>query len=74
MAVVFVAVVLGLCINYLGDKVKVLKTLLEEVNSIITVFLSFIITKFGTSSNICSYNKTFADIMDVEELKACTCI
>ena len=68
MAVVFVAVVLGLCINYLGDKVKVLKTLLEEVNSIITVFLSFIITKFGPVAIFVLITRTFA-IYGVENLK-----
>ena len=60
LAVVFIAVVLGLCINYLGDKVTVLKTLLEEVNSIITVFLSFIITKFGAISIFVLITRTFA--------------
>lgn len=68
LAVVFVAVVLGLCINYLGDKVKVLKTLLEEVNSIITVFLSFIITKFGPVVIFVLITRTFA-IYGVENLK-----
>lgn len=68
LAVVFVAVVLGLCINYLGDKVKVLKTLLEEVNSIITVFLSFIITKFGPVAIFVLITSTFA-IYGVENLK-----
>ena len=68
LAVVFVAVVLGLCINYLGDKVKVLKTLLEEVNSIITVFLSFIITKFRPVAIFVLITRTFA-IYGVENLK-----
>lgn len=68
LAVVFVAVVLGLCINYLGDKVKVLKTLLEEVNSIITIFLSFIITKFGPVAIFVLITRTFA-IYGVENLK-----
>lgn len=68
LAVVFVAVVLGLCINYLGDKVKVLKTLLEEVNSIITVFLSFIITKFGPVAIFVLITRTFA-IYGVDNLK-----
>lgn len=68
LAVVFVAVVLGLCINSLGDKIKVLKTLLEEVNSIITVFLSFIITKFGPAAIFVLITRTFA-IYGVENLK-----
>ncbi len=68
LAVVFVAVVLGLCINSLGDKIKVLKTLLEEVNSIITVFLSFIITKFGPAAIFVLITRTFA-IYGVDNLK-----
>lgn len=68
LAVVFVAVVLGLCINSIGDKIKVLKTLLEEVNSIITVFLSFIITKFGPAAIFVLITRTFA-IYGVDNLK-----
>lgn len=68
LAVVFVAVVLGLCINTLGEKVKVLKTLLEEINSIITVFLGFIITKFGPVAIFVLITRTFA-IYGVENLK-----
>lgn len=68
LSVVFVAVVLGLCINALGDKIKVLKTLLEEVNSIITIFLSFIITKFGPAAIFVLITRTFA-IYGIENLK-----
>lgn len=68
LAVVFVAVVLGLCINALGEKIKVLKTLLEEINSIITVFLSFIITKFGPIAIFILITRTFA-IYGVDNLK-----
>ena len=68
LAVVFVEVVLGLCINTLGEKIKVLKTLLEEINSIITVFLGFIITKFGPVAIFVLITRTFA-IYGVENLK-----
>ena len=68
LAVVFVAVVLGLCINFLGEKIQVLKTLLEEINSIITVFLTFIITKFGPAAIFVLITRTFA-IYGVENLK-----
>ena len=68
LAVVFVAVVLGLCINTLGEKIKALKTLLEEINSIITVFLSFIITKFGPVAIFVLITRTFA-IYGVDNLK-----
>lgn len=68
LAVVFVAVAVGLCINFLGEKIKVLKTLLEEVNSIITVFLSFVITKFGPIAIFTLITRTFA-IYGVDNLK-----
>lgn len=68
LAIVFVAVVIGLCINVLGDKVKVLKNLLEDVNSIITVFLSFVITKFGPFAIFVLITRTFA-IYGVDNLK-----
>lgn len=68
LAVVFVAVVLGLCINTLGEKIKLLKTLLEEINLIITVFLSFIITKFGPIAIFVLITRTFA-IYGVDNLK-----
>ena len=68
LAVVFVGVVLGLCINTLGEKIKALKTLLEEINSIITVFLSFIITKFGPIAIFVLITRTFA-IYGVDNLK-----
>ena len=68
LAVVFVAVVLGLCTNTLGEKIKVLKTLLEEINSIITVFLSFIITKFGPVAIFVLITRTFA-IYGIDNLK-----
>jgi Na+/H+-dicarboxylate symporter len=68
LAVVFVAVVTGLCINNLGDKIKILKTLLEEINSIITVFLSFVITKFGPIAIFVLITRTFA-IYGIDNLK-----
>lgn len=68
LAIVFVAVATGLCINACGDKIKRLKELLEDVNSIITVFLSFIITKFGPAAIFILITRTFA-IYGIENLK-----
>ena len=68
LAIVFVAVVTGLCINALGDKIKMLKDLLEDVNSIITVFLSYVITKFGPFAIFVLITRTFA-IYGVDNLK-----
>lgn len=68
LAVVFLAVVTGLCINHLDDQIQVLKKLLEDVNNIITVFLSFIITKFGPIAIFVLITRTFA-IYGVDHLK-----
>ena len=68
LAVVFIAVVVGLCINNLEGKIKILKNLLEEVNSIITVFLTFVITKFGPVAIFVLITRTFA-IYGIDNLK-----
>lgn len=68
LSIVFLAVVTGLCLNKLEDKIKVLKNLLEDVNNIITLFLSFVITKFGPPAIFVLITRTFA-IYGVEHLK-----
>ncbi len=68
LSIVFLAVVTGLSINYLGDQISVLKKLLEDVNKIITVFLTFLITKFGPFAIFVLLTRTFA-IYGVEHLK-----
>lgn len=68
LSIVFLAVVTGLSINHLGDQISVLKKLLEDVNKIITVFLTFLITKFGPFAIFVLLTRTFA-IYGVEHLK-----
>lgn len=68
LSVVFLAVATGLCINKLGDEIKILKKVLEEINKIITVFLSFVITKFGPIAIFVLITRTFA-IYGIEHLK-----
>ena len=60
LSIVFLAVVTGLCLNKLEDKIQVLKKLLEDVNNIITLFLSFVITKFGPIAIFVLITRTFA--------------
>ncbi len=67
LSIVFLAVITGLSINHLGDKIKVLKNILEDVNNIITVFLTFLITKFGPFAIFILITRTFA-IYGVEHL------
>ena len=68
LSIVFLAVVTGLSINHLGDQISVLKKLLEDINKIITVFLTFLITKFGPFAIFVLLTRTFA-IYGVEHLK-----
>ncbi|MEG2868930.1 MAG: dicarboxylate/amino acid:cation symporter [Terrisporobacter sp.] len=68
LSVVFVAVVTGLCINSLGDQISILKKILEDINKIITVFLTFVINKFGPVAIFVLITRTFA-IYGVEHLK-----
>lgn len=60
LSIVFLAVVVGLCINSLGDKILVLKNLLIDINNIINVFLDFIITKFSPFAVFVLITRTFA--------------
>ena len=68
LSIVFLAVITGLAINHLGDQISVLKKLLDDVNKIITVFLTFLITKFGPFAIFVLLTRTFA-IYGVEHLK-----
>ncbi len=68
LSIVFLAVVTGLCLNHLNGQIQVLKKILEDVNKIITVFLSFVITKFGPIAIFVLITRTFA-IYGIEHLK-----
>lgn len=68
LSIVFLAVVTGLSLNHLGKEILVLKKLLEDINKIITVFLTFLITKFGPFAIFILLTRTFA-IYGVEHLK-----
>lgn len=68
LAIVFLAVITGLCFNHLDKEVTVLKKLLEEINHMITVFLTFLITKFGPLAVFVLISRTFA-IYGIEHLK-----
>ena len=60
LSIVFLAVVTGLSINTLGEKISVLKNLLEDINKIITVFLNFVINKFTPIAVFILITRTFA--------------
>ena len=69
LAVVVLAVITGLCINALGDKIRVFKKLIEEVNAMVTLsleawgdryFLFDRITKFAPIAVFMLLVRTFA--------------
>ena len=68
LSIVFLAVVVGLCINTLGEKILVLKNLLIDINNIIRVFLCFIITKFSPFAVFVLITRTFA-VYGLDRLK-----
>ncbi len=68
LATVFLAIVVGLCINSVGDKILVLKDLLIDVNNIISVFLNFIISKFSPIAVFVLITRTFA-VYGINQLK-----
>lgn len=68
LATVFLAVVTGLSINTLGEKIKYLKDLLQEINEIVIVFLTFMINKFGPVAIFALLTRTFA-AYGIEHLK-----
>ena len=47
LAIVFLAGCVGLSINALQGKAETLKKLLQDINDVVVVFLSYVITKFG---------------------------
>ena len=68
LSIVFLASVTGICINSLGNEILVLKKLLQDINKIITTFLTFVITKFGPIAIFVLITRTFA-IYGVDHLK-----
>lgn len=61
LAIVFLAVALGLCMNHLGEeKTLTLKKLIQEVNDIVVVFLNYVVVKFGPVAIFMLLTRTFA--------------
>ena len=67
MAVVVVAIIIGLCMNQLGEKADPLKKVLESANEVIQMYLTFLINKVGPIAIFCLISRTFA-IYGVEYL------
>ena len=61
LAVVFLAVATGLCMNKLGfEKTATMRRLLQELNDIVTVFLNFVVTKLAPIAIFLLISRTFA--------------
>ena len=60
LAVVFTAVVIGICMNVLGEKAEPLKKVFESANEIIQLYLNFLINKIGPVAVFCLVTRTFA--------------
>lgn len=60
LAIVFLAICIGLAMNQLKEKTNTLKKLLFELNDIISLCLSFVINKFAPIAIFCLLTRTFA--------------
>ena len=68
IAVVVVAIILGLCMTVLGEKMEPRKKVLENLNDIIQFFLNFLINKIGPFAIFCMISRTLA-VYGVEYIK-----
>lgn len=68
IAVVFLGVVMGLCINKLEDEILIIKKLFIDLNNVITVFLNYVIYNFGPIAVFVLISRTFA-VYGVEHLR-----
>ena len=60
LAIVFLAVAVGLAMNTLKNKASTVQKLLVEISEIISVCLSFVINKFAPYAIFCLLTRTFA--------------
>ena len=60
LAVCVVAIIMGLCMTFLGKKADPLKKVLENLNDIIQMFLNFLIDRVGPVAIFCMICRTLA--------------
>lgn len=58
--VVTLSIIIGLCVNFLGDKVATFKKIISEVNQITMTFLTYVITNIGPFAIFALLVRTFA--------------
>ena len=59
VAVIFIAVVLGLCMNFMRDELQIVRTLVEDLSKITNKYLDFIVNKCGPVCIFCMLVYTF---------------
>ena len=60
LAIVVMAVIIGLTINNLGKKIEIIPNLCHEINLIIIKSLTYVVNKFGPLAIFCLILRTFA--------------
>lgn len=68
LAVVFLAIIIGICMVILGEKTRHLQVLLEEANEIIQLFIGFLINKIGPVAIFSLIVRAFA-LYGLEQIK-----
>ncbi len=60
LAVVVVAIIIGLCMNKLGEKAAPLKAVFESANDVIQMYLTFLLNNVGPVAIFALISRTFA--------------
>lgn len=68
IACVVIAAVLGIAMNALGEKASTMKKLMEDLSSIIQIYMDFLINKISPVAIFCMLARTFA-IYGIEYVK-----
>lgn len=68
LAVVVVALILGLAMTTLGEKTEPLKKVLENLNDVVQLFLNFLIDKIGPTAIFCMIARTLS-VYGIEYIK-----
>lgn len=68
LAVVVVAAILGVLMNYLGEKAATMRNLMEDLSNLIQLYMEFLINKISPVAIFCMLARTFA-IYGIEYVK-----
>mgnify|MGYP004608976251 CR=1 FL=1 len=68
LAVVVVALILGLSMTALGEKTEPLKNVLQNLNDVVQLFLNFLIDKIGPMAIFCMISRTLS-VYGIEYIK-----